>query len=856
MKLLIFDGNSIINRAFYGIRLLTNQNGIYTNAIYGFLNIYSKFVGEEAPDFVCVAFDRPEPTFRHTQYEGYKAKRQGMPTELAQQMPLLKETLSAMRVCQLELAGYEADDIIGTLSTLCDCEKCECVIVTGDKDDLQLISDHTKVLLTATKAGAPVTHVMDKAAFFDQYGLEPTQLIDLKALMGDSSDNIPGVAGIGEKTALSLIQTYRSVDKLYAAIDSGTFDGKEGVKNKLISGREMAYTSFRLATICKTVPLPFTLSDAALMPFDQPKLDEMLRYLNFKNVRLVSPTAGDKKEDEAAPTPVAPDCLSFAAHPLSPTDVAAEGNFPFVWSADTIWFSCRDKAYALSLSDKNSLSFLKEVIESPAVKIYTHDVKGAAALLYRHGILFERAEFDTLLGAYVLDPSISTYHLDDLKAKYVDGYVPSSNLPGEVLPLAFAMAELLAQNGQKELYNEIELPLAFVLASMEREGFKVDREALIQFGQELDEKISRCCEAIYTLAGERDFNINSTRQLGVILFEKLGLPIIKKNKTGYSTDVDVLNKLEPYHEIIPLILEYRQMAKLKSTYVTGLLAVMDGGTDKIHSTFNQTITQTGRLSSTEPNLQNIPIRQELGREIRRAFTPSNPDHILIDADYSQIELRVLAHISGDAVMQKAFLDEMDIHTVTASQVFHVPPEEVTGELRRRAKAVNFGIVYGIGDFSLADDLKIPRREAKEYIDNYLSTYHGVKEYMDTTIKEAREKGYVTTLFGRRRYIPELASSNKNTQAFGERCAMNTPIQGTAADIIKVAMVRVYNRLKAEGLSSRLLLQVHDELILDTAREEADRVAILLKEEMEGAIKLAVPLTVDLHRGENWYLAKG
>jgi DNA polymerase-1 len=855
MKLLVFDGNSIINRAFYGIRLLTNQTGLYTNAIYGFLNIYSKFIGEEAPDFVCVAFDRPEPTFRHSQYEGYKAKRHGMPEELAQQIPLLKEVLSAMNVCQLELAGFEADDIIGTLCDLCEGEGCQCVIVTGDRDDLQLIGEHTRVLLTATKGGKPVTHCMDRAAFFDQYGLDPAQMTDVKALMGDPSDNIPGVAGIGEKTALSLIQEYGSVDKLYEAIDRGIFSGKEGVKNKLLTGRETAYLSLRLAAICKTVPLPFTLSDAAMKPFNQPKLDEMLRFLDIKSLRLASPLseAPPEQKDEPADTPC---YFPFDEQPVSAAEFALGGSFPFLWSADTVWFSWKDRPYALSLDNPACITFLKEVIENPAVKKYTHDVKGAATLLNRFGICFEEAAFDTLLGAYVLDPSVSIYYLNDLKEKYIEGYSPSSNTPLELMALSWAMEQRLAENGQTELYYKMELPLAFVLASMEQEGFKVDREALVRFGYELDEKIDLCSEAIYNLAGERDFNIASTRQLGVILFEKLGLPVIKKNKTGYSTDVDVLKKLEPYHEIIPLILDHRQMTKLKSTYVTGLLAVLDPNTGKIHSTFRQTITQTGRLSSTEPNLQNIPIRQELGREIRRAFIPSGPGHILIDADYSQIELRVLAHISGDKAMQKAFLENMDIHTATAAQVFHVPPEAVTGEMRRRAKAVNFGIVYGIGDFSLADDLKITRKEAKDYIENYLFTYHGVKEYMENTVKEAKEKGYVTTLFGRRRYIPELKNSNHNVRAFGERCAMNTPIQGSAADIIKVAMVRVYNRLKEENLSARLLLQVHDELIVDAPEREADRVAALLQEEMEGAIRLDVPLTVDLHRGENWYLAKG
>lgn len=854
MKLLVFDGNSIVNRAFYGIRLLTNQTGLYTNAVYGFLNIYTKFFAEEKPDGVCVAFDRPEPTFRHGQFEGYKAKRQGMPEELAQQLPLLKELLAAMNVLQLELSGFEADDIIGTLSALCEKEGADCVIVTGDKDDLQLVGEHTKVLLAATKGGVPVTRCMDRKAVLEQYGVEPEKLIDVKALMGDPSDNIPGVSGIGEKTALALIAQYGSVDKLYKALDDGAFTGKEGVKTKLLANRETAFLSYQLAAICKEVPLPFSLPDAALKPFNQNKLDEMLRFLSFKNFRLTSPSP-ECPAPAADAAPAEEVCPAFLESPPSLEEAAKAEAFPFLWSADTVWFSCRDQAYCLSLADPVGAAFLKKAIENPALKKYTHDAKGASLLFARFGIAFEEAAFDTLLGAYVLDPSVSAYPLEDLKGKYVEGYTPSKNPPAELLDLAAAMEKKLSENGQKELYEKIELPLAFVLASMEKEGFKVDKDSLVRFGEELDQRIRACEEAIYALAGERDFNISSTKQLGVVLFEKLGLPSVKKNKTGYSTDVEVLKKLEPFHAIIPLILDYRQMTKLKSTYVTGLLSVLDEKTGKIHSTFNQTITQTGRLSSTEPNLQNIPIRKDMGREIRRSFIPSAPGHVLIDADYSQIELRVLAHIADDEAMRKSFLEGMDIHTATASQVFHVPPGKVTGELRRRAKAVNFGIVYGIGDFSLADDLKISRKEAKEYIDQYLATYKGVKEYMENIVKEAKEKGYVVTLMGRRRYIPELKNSNHNVRAFGERCAMNTPIQGSAADIIKAAMVRVHARLKKEKPASRLLLQVHDELIVDAPKEEAGEVANLLREEMEGAIRLSVPLTVDLHQGENWYLAK-
>ena len=858
MKLLVFDGNSILNRAFYGVRLLTNASGIYTNAIYGFLNIYAKFMAEEKPDYVCVCFDRREPTFRHKRFEGYKAQRKGMPPELAPQLPLVKEVLAAMHVCTLEAPGFEADDIIGTLSAICEGQNCDCTIVTGDKDSLQLIGDYTRVMLTTTKAGSSVTQMMDRDAFYEKYGMEPTKIIDLKALMGDASDNIPGVASIGEKTAMALLLQYGSLDGVYKALDENTYTGKEGAKKALLSGRDSAYLSYELASIYKEVPIDFSLDSAAVRPFDRPKFQELMQYLNFKNIRLTDP--GDMAETAVQQT-LEIEAIAEVKYE-TPADysallqeIRAGSKFPFLWDNAGICFCAGEVLYSVAYTDDGGRRLLKEIFKDPAIKKYTHDVKSASVLLARYGISFTEAAFDTLLGAYVLDPSVSAYYLEDLKEKYIEGYQKTQNPVKELVALAAAMHEKLLGNGQQKLYYEIELPLAFVLADMEMEGFKVDKAALIQFGTELDEKIDRCTKSIYELAGEEGFNINSTRQLGQILFDKLGLPVVKKTKTGYSTDVDVLTKLAPYHEIVSLILDYRQLTKLKSTYVTGLLATLEEGTDKIHSTFNQTITQTGRLSSTEPNLQNIPIRQQLGREIRRVFIPSQPGFLLIDADYSQIELRVLSHIAGDLAMQKAFLEGMDIHTATAAQVFHVPTGEVTPELRRRAKAVNFGIVYGIGDYSLAEDLGISRKEAKEYIEKYLATYHGVLDYMENTVKEARAKGFVSTLFGRRRYITELNSSNKNTQAFGERCAMNTPIQGTAADIIKAAMVRVFRRLKEERLRAKLLLQVHDELLIEAAPDEIDKVCALLKEEMENAVSLAVPLTVDLHTGKNWYEAK-
>ncbi|MGI6031301.1 MAG: DNA polymerase I [Eubacteriales bacterium] len=855
MKLVIFDGNSIINRAFYGIRLLSNREGVYTNAIYGFLNIYLKFLEELKPDCVCVAFDRREPTFRHERYEGYKAQRTGMPEELAMQLPLLKEVLSAMRVRQLELPRYEADDIIGTVARMCAEQEVECHIVTGDKDDLQLIGPLVKVQLITTRMGQTTTTVMDEESFREKYHLPPSGMIDLKALMGDSSDNIPGVAGIGEKTAQRLLEKYGTVEALYEALEQS--DEKPGVKKKLLEGREMAYLSYELATIDTHVPLEFRLEEAALQSYDQGALRPLLEKLELK--QLITRMCSEPAEPEPAPCGVQADW-----EPLERPEQLAKWACVCAARYDGGWgFSDGNEVRLLAREREDYSPLLAQVckLEGPW---YVHDWKSLLVELQQLGIEPPSCTFDIFVGAYLADPSRSSYELAELNRLYLGVDIPLDKKTGRdeayiaaglrgIPRLADRLMQEVEDNGQHQLYYEVEQPLCEVLADMENRGFAVNASMLEQFGQQLDGGIEAVRQQVYELAGE-EFNIHSPKQLGVILFEKLGLPVIKKTKTGYSTDIDVMNKLVRYHPIAEAIVQYRQLTKLKSTYVDGLLAVL-GPDGRIHSSFNQTITQTGRLSSTEPNLQNIPVRLEMGREVRKVFVPEE-GCVLLDADYSQIELRVLAHIAQDETMIDAFARGVDIHALTASTAFGVPLQEVTPQMRSSAKAVNFGIVYGIGDFSLAEDLHISRKEAKHYIDSYLSTYHGVREYMQQVVEQAKQDGYVTTLFGRRRYIPELQSKNHNIREFGKRCAMNTPIQGTAADIIKIAMVEVYRELKARGLRSYLVLQVHDELIINTWREELEEVQAILRDKMEHACQLRVALEVDMHTGDSWFSAKG
>ena len=880
-KLMVIDGNSIINRAFYGIRMLTTRDGTPTNAVYGFLNILLKLVEEETPQALCVTFDRKAPTFRHLAYEGYKAQRKGMPEELAAQLPLMKDVLDAMNIPRYELDGWEADDIIGTISVKDAAAGWETVIVTGDKDSLQLVTDATRVKLVTTRMGQTTTREMTPDAFREAYGFDPIHIIDLKALMGDASDNIPGVKGIGEKTAMDLIQRYTSVEEIYRDLDA--LEVKPAVRKKLTEGVEQARLSYELATIHTDAPIDFTPEDAVRKGYSEPALYDLLLKLEFSKLidrlGLKAPQGEVQAEETFTGT-----CTSEEV-----TDRARAEELLAIWrqqeSVDVLalptldvvvvehWESETDSHAALLMASKlEGYNEILKALFAADIKKNTHDVKTLLSRLLAESIEGEGFVFDTALAAYLLSPTDGSYELEKLDVTYFNHEAAKAKetylSPDAFTPLADTtavlgaflshcaligalkevMAPRLEELGMHELYYDLELPLCPVLARMEQEGFLVDRKALTEFGQMLEGRIAADQAAIYELAGET-FNINSTQQFGKILFEKLGLPPVKKTKTGYSTNAEVLEKLRDKHPIVDAVLDYRQLTKLKSTYVDGLTKVIapDG---RIHTSFQNTVTATGRLSSTEPNLQNIPIRTELGAELRKMFV-AGPGHVLVDADYSQIELRLLAHIAGDEHMIAAFRSGEDIHTVTASQVFGVPAELVTHEMRRRAKAVNFGIVYGISDFSLSQDIGVTRREAKEYMERYFETYSGVRAYMTQVVEDAREKGYVSTIMGRRRWLPELKSSNFNTRSFGERVALNAPIQGTAADLIKKAMIRVDARLRAEGLEARLVLQVHDELIVECPEEEADRVCALLTEEMEGVAKLAVPLTAEAHSGQSW-----
>lgn len=845
-KLMILDGNSVVNRAFYGVRPLNAPDGTPTNAVYGFLAILQKLFEGEAPDSLCVAFDLPAPTFRHEMYEGYKAQRKPMPEELAVQMPLLKETLDAMHIRRLEAAGWEADDVLGAVSAICEKSGWACEIVTGDKDSFQLITETTSVLHVKSRMGQTETILYDRARFEEEYGFAPPLMVDLKALMGDASDNIPGVPGIGEKTALDLVRRYGRVADIYAGLDS--LDIKDSVRKKLAAGRESAEMSYTLATISREAPVELKPEDAAWSRDFGPELYAVLDRLGFR--RFIEKWG-------LAPAPEAVQEAESRAMPELSALTAQEAEAR-IRAAETLGLALPgDDLDSLSLCDGEAIFTLNwgelgedynrllRLVFSPEVKKSAHGVKDLMGLALAEGLGTEGFVFDTELAAYVLDPTESGYDLGKLTKRYLGAELPEARA---ALELMAPMRAKLAENGAEKLYFDIELPLCQVLAEMERAGFLVDRKALADFGESLTAGIDALQRGIWELAGH-EFNINSPKQLGEVLFDELMLPAGKKTKTGWSTNADILEKLIGKHPIIGDILEYRMLTKLKSTYADGLLKVIstDG---RIHTNFRMTVTATGRLSSTEPNLQNIPVRRELGAQIRRMFVAA-PGCVLVDADYSQIELRLLAHISGDETMQNAFKSGEDIHAVTASQVFGLPLSEVTPAQRSSAKAVNFGIVYGISAFSLAQDIKVSPAEARAYIDAYMQKYHGVREYMDRVIAEAKERGYVETLFGRRRPVPELKASNFNTRSFGERVARNMPIQGTAADIIKLAMVNVRRRLRAEGLEARLILQVHDELIAECPEREAERVTALLEEEMERAVTLSVPLTAEAHIGHSW-----
>ena len=874
-KLLIIDGNSILNRAYYGIRPLTAPDGTPTNAVYGFLNIMFKYLEEETPDMVCVAFDVKEKTFRHKMYTEYKAQRKPAPEDFLVQLPLIKEVLSAMNCLCLELPGYEADDIIGTISRICDESDVACRILTGDKDDLQLASLNTVIKLVITKMGQTSTTDYGIAEFKEKYGIEPDSFIDVKALMGDTSDNIPGVKGIGEKTAFSLIQNYNSIDNIYASIDA--LDVTDSVRKKLIEGKDDAYLSYKLATIDKNVPIDFKLSDADVKEYNKEALASLFARLNFNSfIKKLDLSASVGKTEDIKQISGQGEKVSFTTL----LDKSKNKTVSYIKDNDTLFVKPSDENGLYSPVTKDEL---KNFLADETIKKIGYNIKEDIISVGEFGIDTTEAEassvlFDVVLGAYILDPSTSDYSIESLCHKYLgtslehlnqennDSQISmlgvlSDNTPGN-LDKVFALEELynkmsnlLKEKGQDKLYYDIELPLMTVLASMQIRGMYIDKDELAAFGEMLDKKIVGIRDEIYSLAGE-EFNINSPKQLGVILFEKLELPFGKKNKSGgYSTNIDVMEKLKDKHPIVNLVLEYRQLTKLQSTYVVGLSSVVNEKTGRIHSNFNQTVTATGRISSTEPNMQNIPVRTELGREIRKMFIAEYEGWSLIDADYSQIELRVLAHIANDASMKEAFLSGEDIHAQTAANVFNVPLSEVTSKMRSSAKAVNFGIVYGIGAFSLAQDIGTTRKEAQEYIDGYLAHYSGVAEYMKKTIDDARESGYITTVSGRRRYLPELNASNHMTRAFGERVAMNAPIQGSAADIIKIAMVNVYKKLKENNLKAKLILQVHDELIVEAPNEELEIASKILRDEMEKAYELSVPLSVDMNTGLSWYDTK-
>ncbi len=830
-NLIIIDGNSIVNRAYYGVRPLSTKSGIPTNAIYGFMNIMLKYIDEYKPDYLCVAFDLKAPTFRHKMYDAYKAQRKGMPDDLAEQMPHLKEVLGAMNILMLSLEGYEADDIIGTVSRICDEQGVKCGIVTGDKDDLQLASNNTCVLLTTTRMGQTTTDAFDDKAVFEKYGVTPEEFISVKALMGDTSDNIPGVRGIGEKTAFELIKNFHTLESLYDDIDSNII--KKSAREKLIAGKADAFLCRTLCTIDRSVPIDFNLEDALRSEADNNALSKKLAELELKKIaeRLCAEAQPAIKE--------APLCENATAEVLNA--LGTEKEVCFILSAGNVEFFYNSKPYFCTVQE------LKDIFENPDIKKITHGYKKTRRELEKAGIMLCGKFYDAEIAAYIIDPAKSEYNIAEL---FVEFFLPLSAVS---LPLLVQkQLEIIQEREQIELLWEIEFPLENVLYDMESAGFEIDKNELAAFAKMLGERISALEGSIYFMAGEQ-ININSPKQLGKLLFEDLALPVVKKTKMGYSTDSAVLEKLRGKHEIIDLIIEYRHLSKLKSTYADAFLPLLDNES-RIHSTLKQTVTQTGRISSAEPNLQNIPVRTEIGREIRKMFV-AKEGHLLVGADYSQIELRVLAHMSGDKTMQDAFINDEDIHTITASQVFNVPPFLVNDMMRSRAKTVNFGIIYGQSEFSLSQELKISRKEAKEYIENYFNNYSNVKEYMERTIYDAKACGYVSTVFKRRRYIPELAASNFNLRSFGERVAMNAPIQGTAADIIKIAMVKVYDSLREKCPSARLILQVHDELICEVPEEQADVAAQILKEEMENAVSLSVPLKADVKVGKSWYETK-
>jgi len=870
-KYLLLDGNSLAYRAFFALPLLTNESGIHTNAVYGFTMMLQKILDEEQPTHMLVAFDAGKTTFRHSTFGEYKGGRQKTPPELSEQFPYIRKLLKAYQIPQYELEMYEADDIIGTLSRLAEQEKSEVIIVSGDKDLTQLASESTTVYIT--RKGITDIEKYTPEHILEKYGLSPDQIIDMKGLMGDASDNIPGVPGVGEKTAIKLLKEHTTVDGVYAAIEQ--ISGK--LKEKLVTNEEQAKMSKVLATIEREAPVAVALEDAKYSGPDMDQVIQIWKELSFKS--LLEKTTYEQVEETKTEVEFITLSEVKAEHLSDKMAVHLELYDEQYHKADMLGIALVDDNHSYFIQIDNAFKS-KEFVSwlcDDSKKKWLVDSKAALAAFHRKGVLLDGVDFDFVLAAYIVNPAITSDDVAVLSREFgysevlsneqVYGKGAKKSVPTEALLAEHVVRKALAvwklrntmdaklkENEQYALYQDLELPLATILGKMESDGVKVDRDTLVDMGKALGEKLKEIELTIYRVAGE-EFNINSPKQLGVILFEHLGLPVLKKTKTGYSTAADVLEKLEGKHEIIAHISMYRQLGKLQSTYIEGLLKEIHKDDGKIHTRYQQALTQTGRLSSINPNLQNIPVRLEEGKKIRQAFVPSHPDWVLFAADYSQIELRVLAHMSDDEELIDAFQNNLDIHTKTAMDVFHVGPDEVTSDMRRAAKAVNFGIVYGISDYGLSQNLSITRKEASEFIERYLKSFPGVKDYMDESIREAKQKGYVTTILNRRRYLPDITSSNFNLRGFAERTAMNTPIQGSAADIIKKAMIDMADRLEKENLKATMLLQVHDELIFEAPKEEIAILERIVPEVMENAIALKVPLKVDYAYGPTWYDTK-
>ena len=900
-KLVVIDGNSILNRAFYGImgsKMLQTADGTYTNAVYGFLAILFKLLDDVKPEYLAVAFDVKHPTKRHEMYKEYKGTRKGMPDELAVQMPIIKNVLTAMNIKVIEKPGYEADDILGTLAKYSETKGIDTILLTGDRDSFQLASDHITIRIPRTKAGKTEVEDFDRNKILETYGLEPLQLIEVKGLMGDTSDNIPGVPGVGEKTALNLIKEFSSIDNIYEKLEAGEAVAKGKLKENLEANKDLAILSRELGRIDVNAPIDKELSEFKMKEWNRKEVYELFKELRFNKYIEKFNLENSETVEEKDPTNLFEyeELVDVEKIKEVLTDLNSREEISYYFelkdktSQDLIIKSTIEYVALYDKKDNKVYSFkfdkelLKELFENEKVLKAGHRIKKDYILLNQYGINAKNMMYDAKIAVYILNSTSNAYSLEEISRQFLDlditeystheekeeqtslfdmlDQAPQEEKKADYKNALYAyvigsskdkIIEELKNIGSLELFTDIEMPVAEILAEMQIEGIYLDQKELLKYGETLKKHIEELRIDIYKLADE-EFNINSTKQLGVILFEKLQLTPSKKTKSGYSTDVDALEKLKGDHPIIEKILEYRQLAKLNSTYVEGMIPFINTKTERVHTFFHQTITATGRLSSTEPNLQNIPTRTELGKKLRKVFKAED-GKIFLDADYSQVELRVLAHMSNDETMIEAFNSGADIHTISASQVFKVPVEEVSKQLRSKAKAVNFGIVYGISEFGLAEQIDIKRNEAKQYIEQYLETYHGIKTFMSDVVEDAKRKGYVSTIFGRRRCIPELSSNNYMVRKFGDRVAMNTPIQGTAADIMKIAMIKVYNELKQRGLKSKIVLQIHDELLLEVVLEEKEEVAKLLKESMESAATLKVPLLVEVEEGKNWYQAK-